>query len=92
MSAQQEPAQKPKLNVVQLIFMAWPIALVAVGGAIGGACGAIAWAINAQIMKSSLSSPLRYSLCVVTGLAAIGLWMLAVFALAAAFPGMFAQH
>ena len=92
MSAQQDQAQKPKLNVVELIFSAWPISLVAVGGAVGGLCGGIAWAINAQIMKSSMSAPLRYGLCVLTGLGAIALWMLAVFALATAFPTVFTQR
>jgi hypothetical protein len=92
MSAQQDQAQKPKLNVVEIIFAAWPIALVAVGGAIGGACGALGFAINYKIMGSTMSAPVRYGLCVLVGLGAIGLWLLAVFALAAAFPSVFAPR
>jgi len=91
MTAQHNQAQeKPKLNIAQLVFAAWPMALVAVGGAVGGACGGLAWAINTKIMSSKMSAPMRYGLCVLTGIAAIGLWMLAVFALTLAFPGMFA--
>jgi hypothetical protein len=93
MTTQQNQAQaKPKLNVIELVFAAWPIALVAVGGAIGGLCGGLAWAVNTKIMSSGMSAPMRYGLCVLTGVGAIGLWLLAVFALAMAFPDMFAPR
>ena len=80
MTVQQTP-DKPKLNGLQLVFAAWPMALVAVGGLIGGLCGGIAWAVNTKIMSSSMSAPVRYGLCVLTGIAAIGLWLAAVYML-----------
>ena len=82
---------KRKLSVVEMVFCAWPIALVAVGGAIGGLFGGLAWAINTKIMASGMSAPMRYGLCVLTGLGAVGAWLLAVFVLAMMFPSMFAQ-
>jgi hypothetical protein len=89
MTVQNQAPEKRKLNVVELVFTAWPMALVAVGGAIGGLCGGVGWAINAKIMSSGLSAPVRYGLCVLVGIGAIGLWLLAVFLLATAFPSLF---
>jgi hypothetical protein len=91
MNTPTTPQEKTKLSLVQQIFCAWPIALVAVGGAIGGLCGGAAWALNTQIMSSARPAPVRYGLCVLTGIGAIGLWLGAVFALTALFPGLFAR-
>ena len=88
-STQDQASAKPKLSIVQHVFAAWPIALVAVGGAIGGLCGGVAWAINYKIMTSSMAAPVRYGLCVLTGLVAIAVWLLAVFLIVGAFPGVF---
>ena len=92
MASENQATAKQKLNTVELVFAAWPMALVAVGGAIGGLCGGIGWAVNAAIMGSKLSAPVRYGLCVLVGIGAIGLWFVAVFLLAMAFPAMFSQR
>ena len=85
----QAPA-KPKLSTLQQVFCAWPLALVIVGGAIGGLCGGVAWALNARIMSSAMSAPLRYGLCVVTGIVAGLVWFFAAMALTPVLASMFA--
>ena len=70
---------------------AWPLALVIVGGAIGGLCGGIAWALNTKIMASSLSAPVRYGLCVLTGIVAGIVWFYAAMMLAPVLASMFSR-
>jgi hypothetical protein len=82
-------AKKAQLSPVEMVACGWPIALAFMGGAIGGACGGGAWAINMQIMKSDLSPPLRYGLTVLVGLGAFAAYFVAVVILAILFPGVF---
>jgi hypothetical protein len=82
---------KPKLTTLQQVFCAWPFALVIVGGAIGGACGGLAWAINTRIMSSSLVAPMRYGLCVLTGIVAAVVWFYAAMAMAPVLASMFSK-
>jgi hypothetical protein len=44
MTEQNEPLAERKLTILEQVICAAPIALVAVGGALGGLCGALAWA------------------------------------------------
>jgi hypothetical protein len=83
-------ATKPKLSLVQQVACAWPLALVIVGGAIGGLCGGVAWAINTRIMSSSLAPALRYALCAVTGIVAAVVWYYAALAITPVLASMFA--
>lgn len=83
---------RPKLSVLQQVACAWPIALAIVGGAIGGLCGGLAWAINTKIMSSTLAAPVRYGLCVVSGLVAAVVWYFAALALTPIIASMFASH
>jgi len=87
----QQPA-KPKLTALQQVFCAWPLALVIIGGAIGGLCGGVAWAINARIMSSARSAPARYGLCVLTGIVAAVVWYFAAITLVPVVASMFAGH
>ncbi len=89
-NAAAQPAKR-KLSVVEHIFCAWPIVLVAVGGAIGGACGGAAWAANLRIMRSSMPPLTRYGLCLLTGVGAIALYFVILTAAAMAFPSLFAR-
>ncbi len=50
----------PKLKWYELVWVGWPIALLAVGGAIGGACGGAAWALNQKIFHRTKHPLLRY--------------------------------
>ena len=57
------------------ILAGWPLFLVLVGGAIGGAIGAIAYVINIQIYKSETLSKLQKILAnILCGMSAISLW------------------
>lgn len=80
------------LSFVQILACAWPLGLIAVGGLIGGACGGAAFALNARIMRGSMSAPARYGLVVAIGLGAIALYFAIAVALAIAFPNIFAQR
>ena len=86
-----QASAKPKLSAIQQIFCAWPLALVVVGGAIGGLCGGIAWAINTRLMSSSMAAPARYGLCLLTGIVAAIVWFFAAMALAPVLASMFAH-
>jgi hypothetical protein len=77
--------QKRKLTWYEHVWLGWPIALVAVGGAIGGACGAAAWAINQKVFRATQHPLLRYLWTGLISIAAI----IAYFILAAIFLSFF---
>jgi hypothetical protein len=85
-------APSAKLPLLEQVICAWPMSLIIVGGAIGGACGGAAWALNTSIMKSNRATWLKYLLIVLSGLAAGGLYVAAVAAIAIAFPGLIPRH
>jgi hypothetical protein len=72
---------KEKLPSSAHAMCGWPLALVAVGGAIGGGLGGVAYVVNLAIYKSQLPVPVKILLNVLSGLAAIGLWLVAVAAI-----------
>lgn len=86
---QQQSSERRNLSTIEHIACAWPLALVAVGGALGGVCGALAWVLNTRIMASSMGAPMRYALIVLSGLGAIALYFVGVMALAVMFPQTF---
>ncbi len=91
MTEQNEPATERKLTILEQVVCAAPIALVAVGGAIGGLCGGLAWAVNQKIMRSDRSAGVRYGLAALTFVGAIALYFAVVTAIALAFPNLFAR-
>lgn len=90
--AQQQIVERRKLTPLEHAVCAWPILLIFIGGAIGGACGGAAWAVNMRIMSSAMSAPMRYGLVVLSGVGAFVVYLAIVFALATAFPGIFAAR
>ena len=48
-------SQAPKLSFMAHAMCGWPLILVAIGGLIGGALGAAAYAINLAIYKSGIA-------------------------------------
>jgi len=62
----------------------WPLLLVAFGGAIGGGLGGAAYGLNTVIYKSELPLAAEVLLNLLTGGAAIGIWMLAALAIQSA--------
>jgi hypothetical protein len=81
-------AAKPKLTWYQYIWVGWPIALVAVGGAIGGACGGGAWALNQKVFHATKHPLLRY---LWTGLISIAA-VVTYFIVAAVFLSVLKKH
>lgn len=86
---QQASEERRKLTILEQVICAWPMVLIFIGGAIGGACGGAAWVINTRIMGSSMAAPMRYGLVVLTGLIAGALWFVAVMVLTTMFPSVF---
>ena len=82
------PVPKPKLEWYEHVWICLPIALIAVGGAIGGACGGGAWAINRTVFLKTQNPVLRY---VWTGLISAAT-VLAYLALAAIFVSLIGKH
>ncbi|MDP1737739.1 MAG: hypothetical protein Q8L23_09885 [Caulobacter sp.] len=91
MTHEGQPTERRKLNGFEHFVCAWPLALMFVGGAIGGLCGGAAWAANTKIMSSKIAAPLRYLLVLLTGLAAGAAYFAAVVLLGMLFPGVFAR-
>ena len=60
------------------VMCGWPLALVAVGGAIGGGLGGGAYAVNVAIYKSQLPVPAKIALNILSGLSAFVLWLVIV--------------
>ena len=59
----------PPLAWYQYAWMAIPVVLVFLGGAIGGLCGGLAAGISSRIFRSGHSEPVKYAL---TGLVSAG--------------------
>ena len=73
--------QKTKLPAVAHLMCGWPLALVAVGGAIGGGLGGAAYAANLAIYKSTAPTAVKILLNVLIGGAAVVIWLLAAAAI-----------
>lgn len=54
------PATKTKLTWFEQLWIAAPLILIAVGGAVGGGLGGAAWVINRQVFRRAHSPALRY--------------------------------
>jgi hypothetical protein len=85
-SPPETPAKKPAPAVPILAHLAcgWPLVLVLVGGMIGGGLGGAAYGVNMGIYRSTLPWPIKAVLILLTGFAAIGVWMAIALALQSA--------
>ncbi len=61
--------QKRKLTAPEWVWIGWPLILIALGGAIGGACGGGAFALNHMIFQRTEQPVFRY---LFTGLISVG--------------------
>jgi len=77
-----------KLTWYEQLWIALPIALVGVGGAIGGACGGLAWAINKTVFKKTENPVLRYIWTGLISASAVIIWLV----VAAFFLSLFKKH
>jgi len=62
------------LPTIAHFLCGWPLILLFVGGAIGGALGGLAYVINISIYKSKLPGVLKFVLNPLVGIMAIGAW------------------
>lgn len=92
---QQNNLQSPKkefflknLKWYEHLAAGWPLILVLAGGAIGGACGGLAYALNGKLFNSKLSNPLKYIFSFLIGIGSIVAYILVVSILVSIFPGL----
>ncbi len=67
-------AEKPKLSTAAHLMAGWPLFLVMIGGAIGGALAVVAYVINRKIYLSQLSNMQKVLANLLCGMSAISLW------------------
>jgi hypothetical protein len=72
------------LSVVEYVLAGLPLALITVGGGIGGALGAGAAALNMRLLTSSQPAAVRYLGALATTGLAVGLWLAAATAISSA--------
>ena len=70
-----------QLTPLEHMLCGWPLILVFIGGAIGGALGGVAYAANVAIYKANIPGPIKFVLNPVIGFSAIGLWFLIALAI-----------
>lgn len=77
-----------KIPVWAYLICGWPLALVAIGGMIGGVCGGAAFGVNLSIWKSTMPLPVKLILIPIVGFGAIGLWLVIAIAINTAIRGI----
>jgi len=75
----------PPLTWYEYVWIALPLALVVLGGALGGACGAAAAVINARLLRSSQPMWVRYGQGVLVILGATLVWVVLALLITMAF-------
>lgn len=65
------------MSVGEQVFIALPLALIFVGGLLGGLCGGIASYCNARVFKSGLGQPIKFLVASTITVAAALLWFVA---------------
>ncbi|BDS06119.1 hypothetical protein NT6N_11590 [Oceaniferula spumae] len=88
---EKPPALDIKLPWYAHAIAGWPIALVALGGLLGGIYGALAYSVSMTILKKKGCSAVTYAVAIVIGLVAVVAYFVTIQALAAAFPNIFRQ-
>lgn len=69
-------AEAEKTPPLAHLLCGWPLALVFIGGAVGGGLGGLAYGLNMAVYKSNLPIPAKAVLNLAIGAAAIGGWYL----------------
>lgn len=82
-----EPANhKPKLAWYQHGWLAMPLALIFVGGALGGLCGGAAWGLNRVVFEKAEHPIFRYVWTGLITVAAFFVWVVLVLIISAFLP------
>ena len=88
---EEDSKDNKKLKGFEHIICGWPLILVFIGGAIGGACGGLAYALNAKLYLSELSKTKKYLYITLVGLGAFVLYYAVVVILVLIFPDLFSK-
>jgi hypothetical protein len=64
------------LNPLEYIWSGIPLVLILLGGAIGGACGGAACAVNAQVFRTQLPGPAKFAITALVTGAAFVAWII----------------
>lgn len=89
MTANQPDSPSVKLQWYEHACCGLPLLLMFVGGALGGACGGVGYAVSTAVFKKALPTPAKYVLSVLISITAFGLYLGVAIALAVAFPNLF---
>ncbi|EIQ01293.1 hypothetical protein OpiT1DRAFT_05868 [Opitutaceae bacterium TAV1] len=84
--------EQKKLQVHEHIVAALPLALVAVGGLIGGLFGGGAYAISSSIFKKDISTTKKYTYSILVSSGAVIAYFGCIIILAILFPGLFKRQ
>ena len=88
MTANQPDSPSVKLQWYEHACCGLPLLLMFVGGALGGACGGVGYAVSTAVFKKALPTPAKYVLSVLISITAFGLYLGVAIALAVAFPNL----
>jgi len=80
--------QNRKLSPPQWVWIGWPLILIVLGGAIGGACGAGAFALNHLVFQKTENRVMRYLWTGLISIAAVVMFLV----LAAGFELLFRRR
>ena len=70
-----EDLKKEEFPKYMHLICGWPLVLVAVGGAIGGGLGGLAYGMNVSIFNKTRSIPVTVLSSILTGGVAIAVWL-----------------
>mgnify|MGYP000471743597 CR=1 FL=1 len=74
------------------VIAGWPLAMIAIGGLIGGACGGLAYGVSMSLINKKGISAISYILSAIIGISCIALYFIVIIGLSIAFPQLFNQQ
>ena len=77
------------LKWYEQIWAGLPLLLIFLGGAIGGACGGIAYTYNAKVFKSNLGKPLQFLVTFIITISSFVTYIIAIVIISRIFPDLF---
>ncbi len=88
MTTDQPTSSSVKLPWYEHAWSGLPLVLMLVGGAIGGACGGVGYALSTAVFKKAMPTPAKYVISLLISIAAAGMYFGVVIMLASFFPDL----